>query len=59
MAGRNKAKPRLSKKEKEERRKDMAEVQEKVFSVVVPVVVAFTVVIMLIVYLKTRPRTDF
>ncbi|EEC06972.1 FN5 protein, putative [Ixodes scapularis] len=59
MAGRNKNKPRLSRKDKEERRKDINEVQEKMFSVVIPVVITFAIVIVVIVLLKTRPRTDF
>ncbi|KAH9369678.1 single-pass membrane and coiled-coil domain-containing protein 4 homolog isoform X2 [Haemaphysalis longicornis] len=58
MASRNKNKPRLSQKEKQERRKDINEIQEKMFSLVVPVIITFAVVIVLIVYVKTRPRTE-
>uniref|UniRef100_G3MPC5 Single-pass membrane and coiled-coil domain-containing protein 4 homolog n=1 Tax=Amblyomma maculatum TaxID=34609 RepID=G3MPC5_AMBMU len=58
MGSRNKNKPRLSQRAKQERRKDMSEIQEKIFSVVVPVIVTFAMVIVLIIYVKTRPRTD-
>lgn len=59
MASRNKTKQRLSKKDKEERRKDIYDIQEKMFSVVIPVIITFAIIIVLIVYVKTRPRTDF
>ncbi|KAK8775582.1 hypothetical protein V5799_031072 [Amblyomma americanum] len=58
MGSRNKNKPRLSQRAKQERRKDMSEIQEKMFSVVVPVIVTFAMVVVLIIYVKTRPRTD-
>lgn len=60
MASRNKNKPRLSQRAKQERRKDMSEIQEKMFSVVVPVIATFAMLVVLIIYIKTRPRTtDF
>lgn len=45
-------------KEKKERKKEFMESREKVFSVVLPAIAVVALLVMIFVYIKTRPVTE-
>jgi len=52
-----KGKVKETNKQKKERKKDFIENKEKVFTIVVPVVVGLFMLLVAYVYFKTRPRS--
>jgi len=51
-----KGKPKENAKEKKERKKEFSENREKAFSVVLPILGAFFVLLVVVVYTATRPK---
>ncbi|KAB7500975.1 Single-pass membrane and coiled-coil domain-containing protein 4-like protein [Armadillidium nasatum] len=53
-----KGKVKENAREKRERKKDFMENKEKVFTIVLPVVLVISALVVIYVYYKTRPKYD-